>query len=485
VSLGRRIRLIPRIVGLFLLLYSLTLLPPILISALYQDHELPHFLASLAITVASGLLLWWPARHQRLTIHNRDGFIIVALFWFVLGLISALPFLFGPHLSLTNAFFEAVSAFTTTGATVMTGLDSLPPSILFYRQQLQWFGGMGVIVLAVAILPMLGIGGMQLYRAETPGPFKDQKIAPRLVHCARSFWLIYIGLTLACALAYRAAGMSLFDALAHSLSTISTGGFSTHDASLAWFDSPLIEGIAILFMALGGINFSIHFLVLFRRQPLIYWRDVEVRSYLLLILFTTLLISAELFRSHYHDDLLSALRYGLFQTVSVITSTGFVTEDFSIWPDFIPTLLFIVSFVGGCAGSTAGGMKVIRLLIMFRQSERNLAGLVHPAIQKPLKLAGRVVPERVISAVWGYFSLYVASFAVILLLLMADGMDQVSAFSAVTTSLNNLGPGLGAVASNFQSVSDASKWLLAFTMLLGRLEIFTLLVLFTPAFWKG
>lgn len=484
-GLPSRLRLIQRIVGLFLLLYSLTLLPPILISLLYQDKELPHFLLSFAITVASGLLLWWPARHHALTIYKRDGFIIVALFWTVLGLVSALPFLFGPHLSLTNAFFESVSAFTTTGATVITGLDSLPPSILFYRQQLQWFGGMGVIVLAVAILPMLGIGGMQLYRAETPGPFKDEKIAPRLTQCARSFWLIYTGLTLACALAYWLAGMSLFDALAHSLSTISTGGFSTHDASLAWFDSPLIEGIAIFFMLLGGVNFSVHFLALVRRRPLIYWRDVEVRSYLILIALTTLLVSAELFRSHYHDDVLAALRYGLFQTVSVITSTGFITEDFSVWPDFVPTLLFLVSFVGGCAGSTAGGMKVIRLLIMFRQSGRNLLTFAHPAIHKPLKLAGRVIPERVISSVWGFFSLYVASFVIILLLLMADGMDQISAFSAVTTSLNNLGPGLGSVASNFQDVTDFSKWLLAFTMLLGRLEIFTLLVLFTPAFWKG
>jgi len=477
-------RLIQKIFGLFLLLFSFTLLPPILISLLYQDGELVHFIQSLVLALMLGLFLWLPLRHVHLEIKTRDGFVIVGLFWVALSLLSALPFLLGPHMSLTDSFFEAVSAFTTTGATVISKLETLPPSILFYRQQLQWFGGMGVIVLAVAILPMLGIGGMQLYRAETPGPFKDDKIAPRLSQCARSFWLIYVGMTIACAVAYRLAGMSGFDAVAHSLSTISTGGFSTHDASLAYFDNPLIESIAILFMILGGINFSIHFLAIVRRRPISYFQDLEVRSYLILIAVVTLIISSELYLTHYHTDFTTALRHGLFQTVSVITSTGFVSEDFSVWPYFSPTLLFFVSFVGGCAGSTAGGMKVIRFIIMFKQSNRDLLTLVHPSIVKPLKVANRVLSTRVIEAVWGYFSLYVASFSVIMLLLMATGLDQVTAFTTLATSMNNFGPALGEAAVNFQNINVTSKWLLAFAMLLGRLEIFTLLVLLTPAFWR-
>lgn len=479
-----RILLIQKILGLFLILYSVTLIPPIIISLLYQDGEILHFLLSTGLTLLAGLILWLPVRNHHMNIQNRDGFIIVAMFWVVLGLLSALPFLFGTHLNITDAFFESVSAFTTTGATVITGLDNMPPSILFYRQQLQWFGGMGVIVLAIAILPMLGIGGMQLYRAETPGPFKDEKIAPRIAHCARSFWMIYTVLTLSCAAAYWIAGMSLFDALAHSLTTISTGGFSTHDASLAYFDSPAIDMIAVVFMILGGTNFSIHFYALLRGRPLMYWRDIEVRMYLILLVFFSLLAAAELFRTHYHNDIFSALRFSLFQTVSVMTTTGYVTEDFSVWPDFIPSLLFFISFIGGCAGSTAGGIKVIRFIIMFKQSGRDLNQLLHPAMEKPLKIAGRVLPERIIDAVWGYFSLYVASFALIMLLLMADGMDQITAFSAVTTSINNLGPGLGAVASNFKSVTPEGKWILAFAMLLGRLEVFTLLVFFAPSFWR-
>jgi len=480
-----QLRLIQKLLGLFLLLYSATLLPPLLLSLLYADGEILHFLYSLGVTVFTGLLLWWPVRRLRVELRKRDGFVIVAMFWVVLGLLGALPFLFSAHLSLTDAFFEAISAFSTTGATVMTGLDHMPPSILFYRQQLQWFGGMGVVVLAVAILPMLGIGGLQLYRAETPGPFKSDKIAPRITQCARSFWFIYAGLTLLCALGYWLAGMSLFDAVAHSLSTISTGGFSTHDASLAYFDSPAVEAIAILFMILGGINFSVHFLALVGGHPLAYLHDLEVRTYLIILAVVGLLIALALYHSHYHADMLSSLRFGLFQTVSVMTSTGFVTEDFSRWPGFITMLLFFSSFIGGCAGSTAGGMKVIRLIIIFKQSWLDILQLIHPHGVRPLKISGRVLPERVGDAVWGYFALYVATFVVIMLLLMADGMDQVTAFSAVTTSMNNLGPGLGAVAVNFQDVSETSKWLLAFAMLLGRLEIFTVLVLLTPEFWRN
>ncbi len=480
-----RLQLIQKLLGLFLLLYGLTLLPEIAISVYYADNEILPFTDSLLLCTVAGLLLWLPVARKKFDVRRNEGFLIVAVFWVGMSFVSALPLILGPHLSVADAFFESVSAFTTTGATVMTDLDGKPPSILFYRQQLQWLGGMGVIVLAIAMLPMLGIGGMQLYRAETPGPFKDEKIAPRIATCARAFWLLYLALTLTCALAYWLAGMSLFDAVAHSLSTVSTGGFSTHDASMAYFHSPTIEAVCIVFMLLGGINFGVHYMALVHRRFGAYWRDIEVRSYLIFIIVSAVLVSLALSVSdHQQDGALASLRYGLFQTVSVITSTGFGTENFSHWPAYLAVSLLFTSFVGGCAGSTAGGMKVIRFLVMFKQSGLEIDRMIHPAQVKPLKLQSRALPAGIVQAVWGYFSLYLAAFVLILLLLMADGMDQVTAFSAVATCMNNLGPGLGEVANNFAGVSASSKWLLAFAMILGRLEIFTVLVLFTPAFWR-
>lgn len=477
-------RLIQQILGLLLIYFSVSLLPPIFISLYFHDHELNHFILSFTSVLAVGVILWFPVRHIKIEISKRDGFFIVTLFWFIVGLVSSLPFLFGPHLSLTDAFFESISAVTTTGATVMTDLDSLPHSILFYRQELQWLGGMGIIVLAVAIFPMLGIGGMQMYRTETPGPFKDDKIAPRITHSARSFWLIYLVITVFCALAYWLAGMTFFDAWAHSLSTVSTGGFSTHDASLGYFKSATIDYIAVFFMLLGGINFSIHFLAIVKKRPQLYFTDSEVKTYFGFILLITIIISLDLFLTRQHESIASSFQYGLFQTVSFITSTGFTTENITLWPAVLPTLLFFASFVGGCGGSTAGGMKVIRIIIVVKQFWINMLNLIHPNIVINLKLNQRAIPFRTIDAVWGYFSLYIAAFIVIMLVLMADGMDQATAFSAVSSSLNNLGPGLGEVSVNFHDITAFQKWMLAFTMLLGRLEIVSLMVLFMPSFWQ-
>jgi len=479
-----QLALIQRILGLFLILFSVTLIPPIGVSIGYHDGELKHFVASMALTLIVGLVLWLPVKSYRRELRTRDGFFVVAMFWVVFCGLSALPLLFGPHLSYTDAFFEAVSGFTTTGATVITGLDKLPPSILYYRQQIQWLGGMGIIVLAVAILPMLGVGGMQLYRAETPGPMKDEKLTPRITHSARTFWLIYAGLTAACAIGYWAAGMSWFDAIGHSFSTLSSGGFSTHDASMGYFHNANIDAIADVFMLLGAMNFSVHYLALRGRSPLAYWRDSEVRTFVLVVGVVTAVIMVELMLKHRHEDPLEALRYSAFQTISVITSTGFTTEDFSKWPAFVPVLLLISSFMGGCAGSTAGGMKVIRMLIIFKQWGRDLVRLVHPTMVRPLKVGGRVVPERIIDAVWGFFAIYIGIYVLFMLALMAGGMDQVTAFSAVATCMNNMGPGLGGVSANFQSVSPWAKWLLSAAMLMGRLEIFTLLVLISPSFWR-
>lgn len=477
-------KLILRILGIFLLLHSLALLPPIGITFLDQDGQLYDFLYTLGITTGSGLLLLLLFHNAQGELRRRDGFIIVASFWIVLSVISAIPFIIGPHLDFIDAFFEATSAFTTTGATVIVGLDELPRSVLFYRQELQWFGGMGIIVLAVAILPLLGMGGMQLYRAETPGPFKDEKITPRIAHTAQKFWQIYIGLTLLCMFGYLFTGMPLFDAITHSFATISTGGFSTHDASIDHYQNLATELVTELFMFMGALNFSVHYMALHKRELSPYWYNTEIRVFTTITFSTMLIIALVLMFHQTYPDFFTALRHAAFQTISIITSTGYTTENFAQWPSLLPVLLIFISFIGGCSGSTAGGMKVIRYMLLFKQGHRNILQLIHPAMVRPIKLFGRVVPEHVSSAVWGFFALYVAIFSLAMLLLMGSGADQVTAFSAVATTMNNLGPALGEVSTNFTLMSDWQKCIMIFCMLLGRLEIFTLLVLLTPAFWR-
>jgi trk/ktr system potassium uptake protein len=472
------------IFGVLLMILSLSMLPPIAVSLGYSDGEAKHFAATLVLTFLSGLLLWAPVRSRHRDLRKRDGFAIVALFWVVMSLVSAMPFMIGPHLSLTDSVFEAVSGFTTTGATVIVGLDRLPRSILYYRQQIQWLGGLGVVVLAVAILPVLGVGGMQLYRMETPGPMKDEKITPRIAQTARALWLVYLSLTAACALGYWLAGMSIFDAVGHSFSTISTGGFSPHDQSFAYYDSPAVELVADVFMVLGGVNFGVHFLVWRAFNAGLYLRDDEVRTYVTTVLSLAVFVAAVLTWVGAYPGFLASLRYALFQVTSIITSTGYTTADFSLWPLAIPALLIFASFIGGCAGSSAGGLKVIRVLLLLKQGTREIARLLHPNAVLPLKVNGVVLPERTVEAVWGFFSVYLVTFAVIMLMMMFAGLDQVSAFAAVATCMNNLGPGLGKVSSNFASVGQAVKWLGVAAMLLGRLEIFTLLVLLSPNYWR-
>ncbi|RME33771.1 MAG: potassium transporter [Gammaproteobacteria bacterium] len=481
-----RISTIQQVLGLLLMLFSLAMLPASAIALFSRDQTLGPFLLSFGLILGIGLLLWWPVRRARLDLRLRDGFAIVALFWIGLGLTGALPLMLSPrpHMPLAAAVFESVSALTTTGATVLTVIDGLPASILFYRAQLQWMGGMGIIVLAVAVLPMLGIGGMQLYRAETPGPMKDTKLTPRLAETAKALWRIYLLLTLACILAYWAGGMGLFDAICHAFTTVSTGGMSNHEASFAWFDSPLLESIAVLFMFLGGVNFSLHFLALRGGGIGTYRRDAEFRAYLGFYVLVFLLVAFYLTVLHAYEPLL-ALRESLFQVVSVGTSTGFTTANFAEWPGFAPVLLIFISFVGGCAGSTAGGMKMIRVLLLYLQGKREVLRLIHPNAVLPVKLGGEAVPGRIVESVWGFFAAYVATFAVAMLALMALGEDQVTAFSAVAACINNLGPGLGQVSTDFQAIPDPGKWLLALTMIMGRLEIFTLLVLISPAYWRS
>ncbi len=475
---------IQQVLGYLIMTFSLSMLPPMVVSVWYEDGELIHFLWAFALMLTAGLLLWLPAKGQDAELRVRDGFLIVTLFWTVLGMLSALPFMLGPHLSFVDSFFESVSGFTTTGATVLTQLDSLPRSVLYYRQQLQWLGGMGIIVLAVAIFPMLGVGGMQLYRAETPGPMKSDKLTPRIMHTARALWLIYLALTLACAVSYWLAGMTPFDAVGHSFSTIATGGFSTHDAGMAYFDSSLIEWTAVLFMLLGGINFAVHFVAWRQRSVLVYLRDTEALTYLIIAGAVAVLVTLVLLVSSRYQDVVVAFRHSVFQVVSMMTTTGFLTADFSSWPLFVPILIMIITFVGGCAGSTAGGMKVIRILLLYKQGMREVARLVHPSAVIPVKVGGKQLPEKVIEAVWGFFSLYILSTLVLSLAVMGTGLDAVSSFSAVAACINVTGPGLGSVAFSFAGVPMLGKVILTFAMLLGRLEVFTLLVLLTPAFWR-
>ena len=366
---------------------------------------------------------------------------------------------------------------------MIRGLDSLPHSSLYYRQQLQWLGGMGIIVLAVAILPMLGIGGMQLYRAETPGPMKDNKLTPRIAGTAKALWYIYLGLTIACAVSYWLARMTPFDALAHSFSTVAIGGFSPHDASIGYFDSATIELIASLFMLLSGVNFSLHFMAVRRLSLSPYIKDPEFRSYLAMLVGISVLCLTVLL-AYDRFDFSDGLVKSIFHTVSIATTTGFASSDFSSWPSFLPVLLILTSFAGACAASTGGGIKIIRVLLLFKQGFREIKRLVHPTGVFLIKLGKTSVSDRVVQAVWGFFATYVMLFLILMILLMANGIDQITAFSAVAACLNNLGPGLGDVAVNYSGLNDFTKYILSFAMLLGRLEIFTLLVLFTPYFWR-
>ncbi|MGV6826556.1 MAG: TrkH family potassium uptake protein [bacterium] len=477
---------VQRVLGVLLMVFSFTLLPPVLVSYIYDEGKAAPFLLAFLISLLLGLISWLPARNYQVELRIRDGFVVVAMFWIVLSSVGALPFLLSenPSMSVAEAFFESVSGLTTTGATVLVGLDELPRAILYYRQQLQWLGGMGIIVLAVAVLPMLGIGGMQLYRAEAPGPVKDSKLTPRLAQTAKALWFLYLGLTIACGLGYWLAGMDAFDAIAHAYSTVAIGGFSTHDGSIGHFNSTAINLVAVLFMFLSGVNFALHFGVVQSRNPLVYLSDPEFRLYLTLILGVSSITIFGVWVSDTYIFFSDAFVNGLFQAVSIGTTTGFTTGEFYYWPGYIAILLLFASFVGGCAGSTGGGIKVIRLLLLIKQGVREITRLIHPNAQIPVRVGKRVVSPRIIEAVWGFFALYVACFTLMYLLLAATGIDLLTAFSAVAATINNLGPGLGAVGENYADIHDAGKWVLCVAMLLGRLEIFTLLVLISPAFWR-
>lgn len=472
-----------KILGLLFVVFGSSLLPPAVVAIIYADgHHLFFFLAGgLGILLGAVLIAIGPSVER--TLRTQDGFLVVALAWFSISLLGAIPFMFVGGFDPVTAIFESASGFTTTGSTAIVGLDDLPRSLLFFRQETQWLGGIGVVVAAIALLPMLGMGGMQLLKAETTGPAKSDKLRPRIKHTAQALWRLYLGLTIACALAYWFAGMPVFDAIAHSFTTVSTGGYSIYDASLGQYQSGPVETVAIVFMMLGAINFAVHFRAWagFSARP--YFENAEARGFVLTVLVLVALVATVLSLEG-GKAAATAVRLATFEVVSVITSTGYGIDDFSVWPALLPVLLIFISFVGGCAGSTAGGMKVIRFLVMSKQAVIEVTRLIHPRLVRPLKIGNGIVDDSIVRAVWSFFTVYMFVFVILMLSLMWLGLDQVTAFAAIATCLNNLGPGLGDVAANFAGVSDSVKLICAFACILGRLEILTIFVLFTPGYWR-
>lgn len=468
------------------MMFSTSMLPPIGVSLWYQDDSPMPFVMSFLLTFLTGLFIWWPFRHANKELKTREGFFIVALFWSVVCLYGALPFMLSaaPHESLTDAVFEAVSGFTTTGSTVINGIDFLSHAIRYYRQQLQLIGGMGIIVLAVAILPMLGIGGMQLYRAETPGPVKDTKLTPRITETAKTLWLIYVGLIVLCCLSYWAAGMTLFEAIGESFATVSTGGFSLHDSSFAYYDSPLIEIIAIIFMLLGAINFGLHFVAVKEGTLKHYVKDVETKTFLIMMLVSSVIVLIVLLASAYFPDPFRSVTKVIFNVISIATTTGYLATPVAVWPLFLPYFIFILAMIGGCGGSTTGGIKVMRMMLLQKQGAREMNRLIHPNAVFPIKFGDHVLSNHILDATFGFTSIYIGLFILLFLLLMATGLDLTTAFGSLVACLANSGQGLGDATNNFSGLNVFSKWILIFAMLLGRLEVFSILILFTPGFWR-
>ncbi len=466
---------------------SLTHLLPIGVSLALSDGAANALFWSMVVNFFTGGVLWLLTRNYKRELSLREGILLVVAVWTGGALFAAVPLMLTlPQISFTDAFFEAVSGLTATGATVLTGLDTLPPSINVWRALLQWLGGMGVIVLVVAILPMLGVGGRQVSKSEIPGPMKDEQLTPRVTQTAKGLWLIYAALTLACGLAYHAAGMTPLDAMIHSFTTLSLGGFSSHDASFGYFNSYAIDLVAIAFMTIAGINFATHFLAWRSKSLLPYARDTEARYYMLVIIVSITGIAILLYASGIYPDFPDAVRHAAFNIISVGTTTGYATADYNLWPVFAPLwILFLGTFLS-CSGSTGGGIKMMRAVILYRQVYREIKSLAHPHAVNPVKVAGQVVADPIVFAVLGFFFIWVVMLVTMTLILGWTGLDAMTAFSAVVASLNNIGPGLHQVgpATNFAVLSDFQTWVCAFAMLLGRLELFALLVVFTPAFWR-
>ena len=470
-----------------LMLFSVTYALPMMTSVIYDDGLLVDFVYASVICAGVGAIVYGATLGHRRELRSRDGFLLVTLAWIFMSAIATVPLLLAlPGLSFTDAFFETMSGITTTGATVLTGLDSLAPSLNMWRAALHWYGGMGIIVLAVAILPLLGVGGMQLYKAETPGPVKNEKLTPRITQTAKALWFVYVLITIACVLALKVAGMSWFDAIFHAFSTLSLGGFSNYDASIGHYDSVAVEIVLILFMLVSALNFSRHFIAWQQKSLRTYLADVEASAMIRLLAVAIVVVSLYVWAEGVYPGYPESLRHVAFNLVAIATTCGYVTQDYATWPVFAPMVILMLSCYTCNTGSTGGGIKMFRTLVLFRQAVREMMLLVHPQAVTPVKVRNQVVANRVVFAVLAFIVLYFGTVVTLTLVLLATGLDLVSSFTAIIATINNTGPGLGVVgpASNFQGLSDFQTWVCSLAMLLGRLEIFSVLVLLTPSFWR-
>ena len=483
----RRLLPILKVLSMVIGVFGLSMLLPLGISQGIDDQAQLAYDEAVLGTLATGLLMWLVAGRCRQELKPRDGYLLVVLIWTLLPIFAALPLMiYLPDLGFTDAYFETMSGLTTTGATTLSGLDELPPSINVWRAQLHLMGGMGVIVLVVAVLPLLGIGGRQMFKAETPGPMKDTKLTPRMAETAKGLWVVYLWATLACFLSFRIAGMSWLDALVHAFSVMGLGGFSSHDASFGYFDSVPMELIAMFFALLAGMNFATHFLALRQRSLTPYRLDPEIRWFLGVVLGSCFMLALFLWYKDIYLDFPSALRYASFNTISMATTLGLATADFNAWPYFAGLwLLFLCSF-STAAGSTGGGIKMMRAILLYKQVFREIGKALHPQAELPTRLGDTVVPNKIMYAVLAFAFVYMASVVSLSLVLIASGLDVFSAFSAIVVMINNTGPGLGQVgpATTYAVLNDFQTWVCTFAMLLGRLELFTLLVVLSAAFWR-
>ncbi|GAA4323739.1 potassium transporter TrkG [Pigmentiphaga soli] len=486
-------KLVPvlNVVGFVMALFSLTMAIPIGVALYYDDAGLAAFIDAALLSFGAGAAVYAITRLGQRELKPRDGFLLVSLVWSLLPLIAAAPLLLyfhdaGQPLSLTDAYFEAMSGLTTTGSSVLSGLEYLPRSINVWRCTLVWIGGMGILVMAVAILPMLGVGGSQIFRAETPGPMKDEKLTPRIAGTAKGLYAIYMALSALCLLAYRATGMGWYDAYCHMATTLGLGGFSTRDAGFIDFDSTGVELVSIFFMLLAGINFATHFNAFRARSLRPYWRCPEAKYYVAAVLVTGLVVAFFLYQRGVYGSFWTALRYAMFNTVSIATTTGFSNTDYASWPLFAPLLMLVLSCFATSAGSTGGGIKMIRMVILVKQARREFIRILHPRAINPVTLNGLPVPNKVVFSVLAFILLYWSSLLLMTMAMLFTGLDPLTAFTAVLASLNNVGPGLGEVGptTTYAVLTDTQTWVCSFAMLLGRLELFTVLVLFTRAFWK-
>ena len=468
-----------KLFSILVLFFSISYVFPIVVSIIFNDGAINLFLYTLTGVSLIGLTGFYITRNVNNELSQKDGFVIIVMFWVVLCFAGSIPFYLS-GMTFIDSIFESMSGITTTGATVVSNLDNLPESLLFYRQLLQWMGGMGLIVLAIAVMPLLGIGGGQIYKTEIPGAMGEQRLTPRIKETAQVLWLIYFGLTVICGVFYYIGGMNAFDAVSHAMSTVAIGGFSTHNESIGYFNSLSIEIVCIIFMLLSAFSFTLHYFAIFKKKPLKYLYDPELRFFIsiLIIIFIIGVVISNLSMQG------PSIREIAFHSVSMLTTTGFSISNTSNWPFSLSFLLLIGAFIGACAGSVGGGVKSWRVLIMINHAYKNIMTIIHPNSVMTLKIGTKSVDDGVATSVWGFFSIYVISFILLLLFVLMSGLDFESAFSAVGACLNNLGPGLGIVSENYSDISSSTKGILAFAMLLGRLEIFTLLVILTPMFWS-